>query len=157
MIPNDRAFNGKEFFEFSGKKYYRWYYLNFDRDYCFCFRIISTKSNNKQGITLHFADFKGNILCNGRPMAIPKNKFGNYLFKADDIVNDEVSVSVQPREGRLFLGNASERGELGIFTSGAFGCAFWIETIKNNHYRFHCNDHEYDDDFDDLVFDLIIS
>ena len=33
--------------------------------------------------------------------------------------------------------------------------SFWIETIGEKHLRFHCNDHHPDDDFDDLIFDMI--
>lgn len=47
------------------------------------------------------------------------------------------------------------------FTSGFtaaswYGNAFWMETLHDKHYRFHCNDHFMDDDFDDLVFDVMV-
>lgn len=41
-----------------------------------------------------------------------------------------------------------------MFTSGSFGNAFWIEKLSPTHSRFYCNDHEYDDDFDDLIFEV---
>ena len=31
-----------------------------------------------------------------------------------------------------------------------------VEAFSKNLYRFHCNDHRMDDDFDDLLFDLEI-
>ena len=57
--------------------------------------------------------------------------------------------------GGIFFGNASEDKSIPMFRSGSFGCAFWIEELTENHLRFHCNDHEYDDDFDDFIFDMI--
>lgn len=29
--------------------------------------------------------------------------------------------------------------------------ALWVEELAKNHYRFHCNDVDWDDDYDDLV------
>ena len=45
------------------------------------------------------------------------------------------------------------------FTSGfsaanIYGNAFGVEKLSENLYRFHCNDHRMDDDFDDLIFDI---
>lgn len=156
MIPNNRAFNGNDFFEHDGKKFFRWHYLHHAKDCIIKLKIISTNSPNKQGITLNFSDFQGTILFNGASLAIPKTKFGHYLFKEGDTTNNEFVFFVHVTQGHLFLGNASERKETGTFTSGAFGNAFWIELLSPSHFRFHCNDHEFDDDFDDLIFDLLI-
>lgn len=38
----------------------------------------------------------------------------------------------------------------------SYGYGYWKEHISENRYRFHCNDHEKDDDFDDLIFDVEI-
>ena len=78
------------------------------------------------------------------------------MFNENELSVKDVVLSVHAESGALFLGNASERPEIKTFTCGAFGNAFWIETIAPNHLRFHCNDHEYDDDFDDLIFDMQI-
>ena len=44
-----------------------------------------------------------------------------------------------------------------IFSAGhLYGNAFWMEQLSDNRYRFYCNDHRMDDDFDDLIFDLEI-
>ena len=44
----------------------------------------------------------------------------------------------------------------GLSAGFLYANAFWIESFSKNHYRFHCNDHQMDDDFDDLIFDLEI-
>ena len=36
------------------------------------------------------------------------------------------------------------------------GCAIYIEELGENKYRFNCNDHEIDDDFDDLIYEMEI-
>ena len=156
MIPNDRAFNGKASYEFDGKTFFRWYYIKNTGDYFLRIKIISTDSVNKQGITLNFSDFIGSISCNGIQLDVPKRKFSHYLFKEGDTPNNEFNLSVHVEQGCLFLGNASERREIGMFTSGSLGNAFWIEKLSPTRSRFYCNDHEYDDDFDDLIFEIEI-
>ena len=156
MIPNSRAFNGKSFFEHNGKTFQRWYTIQKDGAYELRFKIISTNSVHRQGIALFFSEFSGQILLNGDPLAVPKRAFQHYVFREGEFPNNEFVLSVQAKSGALMIGNASERAETGKFTCGAFGCAFWIEQMNTTALRFHCNDHEYDDDFDDLIFDLEI-
>ena len=43
------------------------------------------------------------------------------------------------------------------FTGGSYANAFWIEELGGCVYRFHCNDHEMDDDFNDFVFELEVT
>ena len=117
---------------------------------------MSTNSVNRQGIALFFSDFKGKLWLNDKPLPVLKGKFQHYTFKVGEIPDDEFTLLVKSEDGSLFFANASERIEIGSFTCGAFASAFWIETLGDDYYRFHCNDHEQDDDFDDLVFDLQI-
>ena len=154
MIPSDRAFNGKRFYEYDGKTFYRWYHLEKLGEYQVRLKIISTKSNNLQGIAMFFSDFKGSISLNGENIQILKG-FKHYVFKDGQFPNNEMLFVVHAKSGHLLFNNASQEGE--FFSCGAFGCAFWIENIAENHLRFHCNDHEYDDDFDDLIFDMVIT
>ncbi len=156
MIPNSRAFNGKSSYEFDGKTVYRWHHIHRKGDYNLHFSIKSINSNHKQGIALFFSNFKGRIFLNGDTLPILKGKFKHYTFKEDEISNGEFILNVHAEEGHIFFGNASEVPGNNGYECGAFGCAFWIEMIGENHYRFHCNDHEYDDDFNDLIFDMEI-
>ena len=119
------------------------------------FKLVSTNSANNQAIALFFSDFQGELYINGKKAKILKG-FKHYLFKTQDFENESLELHVCPQNGYLFFGNASEDINSIGYECGAFGCAFWIEIIDQNTYRFHCNDHEYDDDFDDLVFDCII-
>lgn len=154
MIPNSKSFDGKSFYEFNGKTFYRWHYVKIKGKYTLHFRIVSVNSCHKQGIALFFSDFKGTIFLNGTKLAIPKGRFKHYIFKADSIPNGEFTLDVCAKEGYLYFANASEVPGDNGYECGALGCAFWIESIGCERSRFHCNDHEYDDDFDDFVFDL---
>lgn len=155
MIPCDRTFDGKEFYEYEGKTYYRWYRLKIEKPYSVSFRLVSSNSANKQGIALFFSDFKGELYINGQKVPNLKG-FKHYLFKTEEFENDALELQVCPRGGYLFFANASNDARCPFYECGAFGCAFWIEPIDHDTYRFHCNDHEYDDDFDDFVFDCKI-
>ena len=65
MIPSNKAFDGENFYEYDGKTFYRWYHLEKLGEYQVRLKIISTKSNNLQGIAMFFSDFKGSISLNG--------------------------------------------------------------------------------------------
>ena len=156
MVPNDKAFDGKSSFQCNGRNYYRWHNIRATGDYRLHFRIVQTNSPYKQGIALFLSKFKGTLALNGKRLPVLKGKFAHYIFKEDWFPDGEFMLSVHSEEGNLVIGNASERPEVGSFTCGAFGCAFWIESLNENTCRFYCNDHEYDEDFDDFVFDMSI-
>ena len=156
MIPSDASFDGKNYYEYNGRTYYRWYYLKRKGDYDLKFKIVSTNSKYLQGISLNFANFKGKILLNGQNLPVPKGVFQHYIFRENEFPKNEFCLSVRVDDGDIFLANASQRDSGDNFSFGAFSYAFWIETLSNGIYRFHCNDFEYDNDFDDLIFDLEI-
>lgn len=69
----------------------------------------------------------------------------------------QFEIDVLLQGGDLAIGNGSfdlHVPEICRTLSG--GCAMVIEKLGTNYLRFHCNDYENDDDFDDLVFDLEI-
>ena len=156
MIPNGKAFNGKSYFEHNGKIIRRWYAIEKDGNYDLIIKIISTNSAHMQGIALFFSEFKGKLQLNGKSLPVLKGKFKHYVFSENQIQPDGLTLSVLAEKGHLVLANGSQLLDDGHFECGAFGCAFWIEILAENHFRFHCNDYEMDDDFDDLVFDLEI-
>ena len=153
MIPNDRAFNGKSSFEYDDKTYHRWYYLKQLGDCTIKINYVSSNSNNEQGIALFFSNFKGNVLLNGKQLKV-LNGLKHYVFYERDIKEKGVELTVHNENGYLYFGTGAN--ENGIFRCGSFACAFYIEEITKNHYRFYCNDFEMDDDFDDFIFDIII-
>ena len=105
-----------------GITYYRWHYFRKTGIYALRFRIVSTNSNHRQGISLHFSNFKGELLLNGEKLEILKG-FKHYVFKEGEIPNNEFVLSVNAVDGSFFIGNASEREDISTFTCGAFGSA----------------------------------
>jgi len=184
MIPNNRAFNGKETFEEDGKVFYRSYKVEKQGKFRLKIRIVSINSPYRQAIAFGFSSqpkFKGSILINGQQFKEEKKRM-NYVMPVELPNKDEIVMDLDVTNGYVYLSNASDflddypeliekisvqtgrtrdqfRGC--SYTSGfsagiLYGNAFWMEQFSTNRYRFHCNDHQMDDDFDDLIFDLEI-
>ena len=81
-------------------------------------------------------------------------RFANASDFLDDFPEMIEKISAQTGRTRdQFRGCSYASG----FSAGfLYGNSFWIEQLSDNQYRFHCNDHKMDDDFDDLIFDLKI-
>jgi len=183
MLPNDRAFNGNYFFQENGKTFFRYQRIEKKGKYQLKIKFISTNSSCQQGIAIKFSkkpEFKGNVLINGVSLSKPKKKHFTYVIREGIFENNEFRIDLLVEEGFIAFCNASdllgdypglvekvaemtgknpEQFEDKGFTSGfsaanMYGNAFWIESITPSCYRFHCNDHKMDDDFDDLIFDL---
>ena len=80
------------------------------------------------------------------------------LANASDYLDDYPALieKISQQTGRSreqFRGNSYTSG---FTASNLYGNAFWVESFSKNLYRFHCNDHRMDDDFNDLIFDLEI-
>ena len=125
--------------------------------------------------------FDGKLLINGEPF-IPEKKQLNYVMPVSFPDKIEILLDLDIAEGYFRIANASDflddypelikqismqtgrsreqfRGNSyasGFSAGHLYGNAFWVEQLSENQYRFHCNDHKMDDDFDDLVFDLKI-
>ncbi len=199
MIPNERAFNGRDTFEEDGKTFYRSYKIEAQGKLRLSVQVISIHSIYRQGIAFALSKspkFKGTLLLNGQrftpeqpqasydlpngeklilprqgtnyviPVSIPNNTTFTmeldivqgciWIANASDYLDDypELIKQISTKTGRTrdqFRGCSYTSG----FTAGhLYGNAFWIEPLCEHRYRFHCNDHKMDDDFDDLIFDL---
>ena len=156
MIPCDAAFNGKNTYEENGRIHYRWYYPEFRGNYTLTFRFISTNSPLPQGVSLFVSsDFKGKMYLNGRELQPLKSTFAHYTFKVDEFPEKEFTLRVCSAAGKIILANTSQRHNSDSWDCAVYGYALWVEELEENHYRFHCNDVDWDDDYDDLIFDII--
>lgn len=182
MIPNDRAFSGRETFEEDGKIFYRFYKFGMQGKFQMKIQVISINSDYHQAIAFSLSTdpkFKGTLLINGQRF-VPEKKKINYVMPVKLPDNIEIIMDFDVVEGYIYLANASDflddypeiiekiSAQTGrsreqfrgcSFTSGfsaanMYGNAFWVEVLSDNRYRFHCNDHKLDDDFDDLIFDV---
>lgn len=160
LTPSDRTFNGQNTYEDEGKQIHRWYPLLLTGDYTLRFRIVSTCSEHRQAIGVYFSQggdnaFKGRLMLDGQPLAVPGKPFQHYTFKEGEIPGNAFTLTVHAEQGHLILANESEEIP-GLFHSGIYGCALYAEPLSDACLRFHCNDHEHDSDFDDLIFDVEI-
>lgn len=60
------------------------------------------------------------------------------------------------KNGELIVWNAWDYGD-GVTQSWVRGAAMKKEIISSNHFRYHCNDGHPDNDFNDIIFDIIIN
>lgn len=184
MIPNNRAFQGCESVEEEGKVYYRSYKIEKQGKVRLKIRVNSIHSKYRQAIAFSLSNdpkFKGSILIDGHRFK-PEKKRLNYVLPVALPDEGEIVMDLEITEGYIRLANASDflddypeliekiSAQTGrtreqfrgcSYTSGLsagilYGNAFWIENLCDNLYRFHCNDHQMDDDFDDMVFELEI-
>lgn len=184
MIPDNRAFKGRESFEEDGKVFYRSYKIEKRGKFRLKICVVSINSRYRQAIAFGLSSspkFKGSILINSHEFKAEKKNL-NYVLPVALPDNFEIIMDFDVAEGYVRLANASDflddypeliekisaqtgrardkfRGS--SYTSGfsagfLYGNAFWVEQLFENRYRFHCNDHQLDDDYDDLVFDLEI-
>lgn len=184
MIPDNRAFRGRETYEENGKIFYRSYKIDKSGKFRVIIRVVSINSPYRQAIAFSLSNkpkFKGVLYINGTQF-VPEKKQLNYVIPVALPDKSEIVFDLDIVGGYLRLANASDflddypelieqiSAQTGrsreqfrgcSYTSGfaagfLYANAFWVEQIPNNRYRFHCNDHKMDDDFDDLIFDLEI-
>lgn len=183
MIPNDRTFNGKDFVEIDGKEYFRFYKICLKGNVKVKIHVVSINSDYKQGIAFRVSqkpEFVGTILLNGQLLTQERGRTQNYVIPVALPEKGDFVIELGAKEGELILANASDvlddhtdlikriskqtgrtreefRGNSyvsGFTAAHLYGNAFWMEMLSENYYRFHCNDHKMDEDFDDLIFDL---
>lgn len=183
MIPTSRNFNGKSTVEAEGKTFYRSYEFVEIGKHRLKIKIISVNSPYRQGLAFSFSKdpkFKGSLDINGKRF-VPEKRNLSYVLPVSFPDDVEFILDLNIENGSFYLSNASDylddypelveqisrqtgrsrdqfRGC--SYTSGlsgySSGNAFWIEALSEMCNRFYCNDHEMDDDFNDLIFDLEI-
>jgi len=182
MLPNNRTFNGRQKIEVDGKVYYRSYRIERQGKFRLIIRVISINSDYNQGVAFCFSrtpKFKGTLFLNGQKF-VPEKKQHNYVIPVALPEKKEIVMDLDVLDGYFILSNASDylddypdlietishqtsrtrdqfRGNSytsGFTAANLYGNAFWVESYSENYYRFHCNDHKMDEDFDDLIFEL---
>ena len=184
MLPNKETFKNENSVVVDGKEYFRTYRINQVGNYRLIFRVVSINSDYKQGLAFAFGGspkFKGQVLLNGVDF-LETNKKTCHVIPVDLFLNDALIFELTIESGCFAFANASDflddhpdavemisfltnrkredfRGC--TYTSGfeatyTYGNAFWIESISKDTFRFYCNDHKMDDDFDDFVFEVKI-
>ena len=122
----------------------------------FRFKFIQTNSTFTQAIDVYFIDFRGNIKINGKSIRLSKGNYPHVVF-FENSSPKEIELDLEIQQGWISICNASDPIGTNQFAySMILGCAMIKQELSKNSYRFFCNDHEIDDDFDDLIFELEI-
>lgn len=157
MIPTNRFFHRNTETIYEGKLYSRIHrIINTEGKYRLHFKFISTNSEYKQHIGLSLYRFKGTVKINGEKVRLGKGEFTGLKFSEDTAPKRfYVDVTVESGDVNVFNGADGWRADVENFTPSAVP-AMIVEKDGNSSYTFYCNDYVYDDDFDDLVFELRI-
>ena len=184
MIPSQRTFANRECVEEDGRMYYRYYKIEKQGRFRLKIRVISINSPYFRGIAFSLSSspkFKGTLLLNEQKFKLDRKQFV-YVMPVSLPDRNEIVMDFDVAEGHILLSNASDflddypeliekvsaqtgrtreqfRGctyVSGIAPGFLYGNAFWLEKLSDDLYRFHCNDHKMDDDFDDMIFELEI-
>ncbi len=143
--------------EYKGKRVIRYFELNEPGEYNIKFVFIKSNSKFNQAIVLLFIDdFVGEYYLNDEKQQIRKKRFFKVSHWMDE-PDMTMDVKIILKKGKVVICNGSDPlGTKQINHTLSYGCAIHIEEIGQNKYRFNCNDHEDDDDFDDLIFEMEI-
>lgn len=122
-------------------------------------KIISIDSKWKQGVRIKIEKGKGNFYSHSSDKK-------DYSFVIWEETVEAGYPTLAEHEGLLYSGTARnnevkiwnvwDEGN-GVTQAWIMGAAMIKETIAENHFRYHCNDGQPNDDFSDIVFDVIIS
>ena len=107
-------------------------------------RRISTCSEWKQGVGLN---------TNGI-LVFPTGAKGHSIVLWENTSPDDFSFVCNSRDGILEVKNVWDTGN-GTVESWINGAAMWIEEIPNG-WRYHCNDGHFDDDLNDIIFEIVV-
>ncbi len=142
--------------EHNGKIIHRFYRFDKTGKYVFRFKFNSTNSEFIQAIVMFFGEFEGDIFLNKNNICKEKKKFSHFAFYEDSFPK-QFDLNINIKSGHLTICNGSDAdGTRRGCETLVWGCAMIVETLSENHFKFFCNDHELDDDFDDLIFELEI-
>ena len=120
----------------------------------FGLNLLVPRSHYNQAVVLHLDSFVGKLYIDGERLEIPKNKFPQIVFE-EKYAPRQFDLKVQLEDGELTICNGSDLlGTGDMWCSLDMGCAMIVEQISEKRFVFFCNDHEDDDDFDDLVFEI---
>lgn len=144
--------------EYKGKKILRFYKFNRIGKFRLQFKFVGINSPFGQGIVIGFTSYAGPINVNGKKRKMTRKVFKD-VYMIQEAYPDGFYIDVEIRNENEFItvNNCSDSLKTGnLYGSLREGRAMYIEQIGENKLRFHCNDHEIDDDFDDLIFDMEI-
>ena len=141
--------------EYKGKQVSALYRYDKKGKYRLKFTFVSTNSQYEQSIILHLDGFKGKIFWNGKRLKKERRRFPQIIFE-ETWAPKEFELEIILEEGDIGISNGYSKTDVGRIDCFMGGCAMIKEELGEDKFRFYCNDIDWDDDFDDLIFDLEI-
>lgn len=141
--------------EHNGRLYYRSYRIDVNEKVCLKFSFVSSASEYTQSIVIFLPEkFNGEVRVCNKIFEIMEQKFPKVILWKDACPR-EVEVRISNFTGSIEVCNGSDPlGTKQICYCLARGNAMFFEQLQPNKFRFYCNDHVFDEDFDDLVFEM---
>jgi len=156
MTPFHVLFGSNKQIEYKNQLIDRYFELTEVGEYKIKFTFIESNSDINQAIVLFFCDFSGEYYLENKLKQIKNNRFPQEHFWIDTSPK-EFNVTINLLEGKIMICNGSDLlGDKCYCNTLHAGCAMHTVKISENRYRFFCNDHELDDDFNDLIFEMEI-
>ena len=148
---------GNNEIEYKGKKIFRFYKFERIGKFRLQFKFVGVNSPFGQGIVIGYDDYNGSIYINGQKLKTTRKVFRD-IYMTEESNPNGFYVDINSDNGFITINNCSDSIGTGEFYDSLIeGRAMYIEQIGENKLRFYCNDHEIDDDFDDLIFDMEIT
>ncbi len=143
--------------EYNGITYHRFWPIQVDGDIILNLKFVEQRSKYTQAIVLMFPqNFDGSVSISGNHIPIPKTSFPALNFW-EDSAPKEFDVSIKNFTGEIKICNGADPiGTKQFCKHLSEGCAMIVRGIGQGKYSFQCNDHEFEGNCENLVFELEI-
>ena len=142
--------------EYKGEVVYCLYPYNLKGKHKVKFKLIYSNPDEDRGITLSRVNLKGKILYNDESFVEVKGMYaGVDIF--EPYWKDEKEVIIDLEDGFVGIMNGkfvTDSDGIRFLNCSLFWHAMKVEQISPTVTRFYCNDTEFEDDFDDLIFEM---
>ncbi len=156
MTPFSVLFGDNIEMEYKGKKIIKLFRFCEKGRFILKFDYVKSNAKNDQSLVIFFTDFKGKMMVDGKEIKPHSKSFPQISFWKGK-PKPTICLDLIIESGRIAIANRGQSEDSEFYHSLVFGCAMMPEQISENKYRFYCNDHKINDDFDDLIFDLEIT
>jgi len=147
--------NHSNVIEYNGDIYYRFWPILINDIISFKLRFVHSDSKFRQAIVLSFPNnFDGCVSVMGNIISMKKTAFPMLSFW-EDTSPTEFDVTITGFQGEIKLCNGSDPiGTKQFCKYLSEGCAMIARRRNDSQYCFYCNDHEYHNACNNLIFEL---
>ncbi|MEE1038447.1 MAG: hypothetical protein U0K95_04700 [Eubacterium sp.] len=130
--------------EYMGETLYMSDEIKVKENFVATIELISTNSNYRQGVRI----YTDGIIDSGDGAISKQQIFWEELWTQMKL--GPIEIKGKSKNGIFMIWNCCQRD--GCIEDWVCNCAMKKEVISKNEYIYHCNDWQWDEDFDDIVF-----